>query len=288
MEACGGAHHWARELTRLGHTVRLMPPQYVKPYVKRNKHDAADAEACCEAVQRPSMRFIPIKSQEQQCLLMLHRIRDRLLAERTASINAIRGHLAEFGIVAAQGARGLGELRVVIGDADDQRLPARARALLANEVEHLQGLEHHLEQLDRELLAQARTDEACQRLTGVPGIGPVIATAMVATVGDARLFRNGRSLAAWIGLTPKQHSSGGKELLLGISRRGDGYLRRQLMHGARSLVKIAQGREGKLWAWVNGLLARRSFNTTVAAVANKLARIVYAVLSRGEAYRAPA
>ena len=234
------------------------------------------------------MRFIPIKSQEQQCLLMLHRIRDRLLAERTASINAIRGHLAEFGIVAAQGARGLGELRVVIGDADDQRLPARARALLANEVEHLQGLEHHLEQLDRELLAQARTDEACQRLTGVPGIGPVIATAMVATVGDARLFRNGRSLAAWIGLTPKQHSSGGKELLLGISRRGDGYLRRQLMHGARSLVRIAQGREGKLWAWVNGLLARRPFNTTVAAVANKLARIVHAVLSRGEAYRAPA
>lgn len=288
MEACGGAHHWARELTRLGHTVRLMPPQYVKPYVKRSKHDAADAEACCEAVQRPNMRFIPIKSQEQQCLLMLHRIRDRLLAERTASINAIRGHLAEFGIVAAQGARGLGELRVVIGDVDDQRLPARARALLANEVEHLQELEHHLEQLDRELLAQAREDEACQRLTGVPGIGPVIATAMVATVGDARLFRNGRSLAAWIGLTPKQHSSGGKTLLLGISRRGDGYLRRQLMHGARSLVKVARGREGKLWAWVNGLLARRSFNTTVAAVANKLARIVYAVLSRGEAYRAPA
>jgi transposase len=288
MEACGGAHHWARELTRLGHTVRLMPPQYVKPYVKRNKHDAADAEACCEAVQRPSMRFIPIKSQEQQCLLMLHRIRDRLLAERTASINAIRGHLAEFGIVAAQGARGLGELRGVIGDVDDQRLPARARALLAGEVEHLQELDHHLEQLDRELLAQARTDEACQRLTGVPGIGPVIATAMVAAVGDAKLFRNGRSLAAWIGLTPKQHSSGGKELLLGISRRGDGYLRRQLMHGARSLVRIAQGREGKLWAWINGLLARRSFNTTVAAVANKLARIIHAVLSRGEVYRAPA
>jgi transposase len=252
----------------------------VKPYVKRNKHDAADAEACCEAVQRPSMRFIPIKSPEQQCLLMLHRIRDRLLAERTASINAIRGHLAEFGIVAAQGARGLGELRAVIGDVDDHRLPARARALLAEEVEHLRELEAHLERLDRELLAQARTDEACQRLTGVPGIGPVIATALVATVGDAKLFRNGRSLAAWLGLTPKQHSSGGKELLLGISRRGDGYLRRQLMHGARSLVRIAQGREGKLWAWINGLLARRSFNTTVAAVANKLARIVHAVLSR--------
>ena len=288
MEACGGAHHWARELTKLGHTVRLMPPQYVKPYVKRNKHDAADAEACCEAVQRPSMRFVPIKGPEQQCLLMLHRIRDRLLAERTASINAIRGHLAEFGIVAAQGARGLGELRAVIGDVDDHRLPARARALLAEEVEHLRELEAHLERLDRELLAQARTDEACQRLTGVPGIGPVIATALVATVGDAKPFRNGRSLAAWLGLTPKQHSSGGKEPLLGISRRGDGYLRRQLMHGARSLVRIAQGREGGLWAWINGLLARRPFNTTAAAVANKLARIVHVVLSRGEAYRAPA
>jgi transposase len=276
MEACGGAHHWARELTKLGHAVRLMPPQYVKPYVKRNKHGAADAEACCEAVQRPSMRFVPIKSQEQQCLLVLHRIRDRLLAERTASINAIRGHLAEFGIVAGQGARGLGELRAVIGDVDDHRLPARARALLAEEVEHLRELEAHLERLDR------------QRLTGVPGIGPVIATALVATVGDAELFRNGRSLAAWLGPTPKQHSSGGKERLLGISRRGDGYLRRQLMHGARSLVRIAQGREGGLWAWISGLLARRSFNTTVAAVANKLARIVHAVLSRGEAYRAPA
>jgi transposase len=234
------------------------------------------------------MRFIPIKGQEQQSLLMLHRIRDHLLAERTASINAIRGHLAEFGIVAAQGACGLGELRGVIGDVDDHRLPARARALLTYEVEHLQELEAHLEHLDHELVEQARTDEACQRLTGVPGIGPVIATAMVATVGDAKVFRNGRSFAAWIGLTPKQHSSGGKELLLGISRRGDGYLRRQLTHGARSLVKIARGREGKLWAWINGLLARRSFNTTVAAVANKLARIVHAVLSRGEAYRAPA
>jgi transposase len=201
MEACGGAHYWARELTKLGHTVRLMPPQYVKPFVKRSKHDAADAEASCEAVQRPAMRFVPIKSEEQQSLLMLHRMRDRLLAEKTASINAIRGHLTEFGITAAQGARGLGELRTVIGDDDDHRLPSRARALLASEVDHLRELEERIEQFDRELLERARTDEVCRRLAGVPGVGPVIATAMVATLGDAKLFRNGRSLAAWIGLT---------------------------------------------------------------------------------------
>jgi transposase len=246
MEACGGAHYWARELSRFGHTVRLMPPQYVKPYVKRNKHDAADAEACCEAVQRPGMKFVPIKSEGQQSLLMLHRIRDRLLAERTASINAIRGHMAEFGIVAAQRVRGFNELRAVIGDSDDRRLPVRARALLACEVEHLQELEDRIQQLDRELLEQARTDETCRRLSEVPGVGPVIATAMVATVCDAKLFRNGRSFAAWIGLTPIQHSSGGKEWLLGISRRGDGYLRRQLMNGARALVRVAKGREGNL------------------------------------------
>src|SRR5512134_1207467 len=193
MEACGGAHYWARELSRFGHTVRLMPPQYVKPYVKRNKHDAADAEACCEAVQRPSMKFVPIKSEGQQSLLMLHRIRDRLLAERTASINAIRGHMAEFGIVTAQRVRGFNELRAVIGDGDDRRLPVQARALLACEVEHLQELENRIQQLDRELLEQARTDETCRRLSEVPGVGPVIASAMVATVCDAKLFRNGRS-----------------------------------------------------------------------------------------------
>jgi transposase len=213
-------------------------------------------------------------------------MRDRLLAEKTASINAIRGHLTEFGIAAAQGARGLGELRTVIGDDDDHRLPPRARALLASEVDHLRELEERIEQFDRELWERARTDEVCRRLAGVPGVGPVIATAMVATLGDAKLFRNGRSLAAWIGLTPRQHSSGGKELTLGISRRGDGYLRRQLMHGARALVRVAPGREGKLWTWINGLLGRRPLNTTVAAVANKLARIIWAMLTRGQMYRA--
>ena len=287
LEACGGAHYWARELTKLGHEVRLMPPQYVKPYVKTNKHDAADAEGCCEAVQRPNMRFVPVKTEQQQALLMLHRIRDRLNPERTGTINAIRGHMAEFGIVSAQRGAGMKELLAIISDVDDGRLPSLARELLVLQVEHLRAIEAKLAELDRQVLHQARSDEAARRLAGIPGIGPVIATAMVATV-DAKLFDNGRGFAAWLGLAPRQHASGGKERLLGISKRGDGYLRRQLMHGARSLVRVAAGRERQPWAWINGLLARRHFNVVVAAVANKLARIIWVLLSRDEAYRAPA
>jgi transposase len=288
LEACGGAHYWARELTKVGHEVRLMPPQYVRPYVKTNKHDAADADACCEAVQRPGMRFVPVKNEQQQSLLMLHRIRDRLIAERTGTINAIRGHMAEFGMVAAQRDAGLKTLIAIITDGDDVRLPALARELLLLQLEHLRQVEARITALDGRLVRQARDDEACRRLTEAPGIGPVIATAMVATVGNARLYSSGRSFAAWLGLTPRQHATGGKERLLGISKRGDGYLRRQLMHGARSLVRLAQGREGHPWAWINALLARRPFNVVVAAVANKLARMIWAMLSRGEAYRAAA
>ena len=288
MEACGGAHYWARELTKLGHEVRLMPPQYVKPYVKTNKHDAADAEGCCEAVRRPTMRFVPVKNEMQQALLMLHRIRDRLIAERTGTINAIRGHMAEFGVVAARRGLGMQELLAIISDADDARLPSLARELLVLQVEHLRVIEARLAELDGRLLRQARDDEAARRLTEIPGIGPVIATAMVATVVDARLFGSGRSFAAWLGLTPRQHATGGRERLLGISKRGDGYLRRQLMHGARSLVRVAAGREHQPWAWINGLCGRRPFNVVVAAVANKLARMIWAMLSRGESYRAPA
>jgi transposase len=285
LEACGGAHYWARELAKLGHDVRLMPPQYVRPYVKTNKHDAADAEACCEAVQRPGMRFVAVKNEQQQSLLMLHRIRDRLIGERTGTINAIRGHMAEFGLVAAQRDAGLKVLVTIIADGDDARLPTLARQLLVLQVEHLRQVEAQIAVLDGRLVRQAREDEASRRLIEVPGIGPVIATAMVATVGDARLFATGRSFAAWLGLTPRQHATGGKERLLGISKRGDGYLRRQLMHGARSLVRLAHGREGHFWAWINTLLARRPFNVVVAAVANKLARTIWALLSRGDAYR---
>jgi transposase len=288
MEACGGAHHWARELTKLGHTVRLMPPQYVKPYVRTNKHDAADTEACCEAARRPGMRFVPVKSEDQQALLMLHRVREQLLEQRTATINALRAHLAEFGIVAAQRRTGLRELLAVIADVEDRRLPPLARELLQGLVEHLRGLEERTAELDRRLVAAARDGGACERLAAVPGIGPVIATALAAAVGDAKTSASGRHLAAWLGLVPRQHSSGGKERLLGISERGDGYLRRQLMHGARALVAVSKGREGGLWSWVNGLLARRPFNVVVAAVANKLARVAWALLSRGEGYRAAA
>jgi transposase len=262
-----------------------MPPQYVRPYVRTNKHDAADAEACCEAVTRPGMRFVPVKGEDQQALLMLHRVREQLLKQRTATVNALRAHLAEFGVVAAQRRTGLRELLAVVADAEDRRLPPLARELLQVLVEHLRALEERTAALGRRLVAMAPDGGACERPTAVPGIGPVIATALAATVGDAKTFTSGRHLAAWLGLVPRQHSSGGEERLLGLGKRGDGYLRRQLMHGARALVAVAKGREGGLRAWVDGLLARRPYNVAVAAVANKLARIAWALLSRGETYR---
>jgi transposase len=234
------------------------------------------------------MRFVPVKAEDQQALLMLHRVREQLLEQRTATVNALRAHLAEFGVVAAQGRRGLRELLAVIGDVEDRRLPPLARELLQVLAEQLRGLEERTAELDRRLIAAARGDAACARLAAVPGIGPVIATALVAAIGDAKAFASGRHLAAWLGLVPRQHSSGGKERLLGISKRGDGYLRRQLMHGARALVKVSKGRAGRPWAWIDGLLARRPFNVVVAAVANKLARIAWALLGRGEEYRAAA
>jgi len=288
LEACAAAHHWARELAKLGHEVRLMPPQYVRPYVKTNKHDAADAEACREAVTRPGMRFVPVKGEEQQSLLMPHRVREQLLKQRTATTNALRAHLAEFGIVAAQRRTGLRALLAVVADQEDRRLPPLARELLQVLADHLRVLEERTAALDRRLVETARADAACARLAGVPGIGPVIATALVAAVADAKTFGSGRHLAAWLGLVPRQHSSGGKERLLGISKRGDAYLRRQLMHGARALVAVGKGREGGSWSWINGLLARRPFNVVVAAVANKLARVAWALLSRGEDYRVAA
>jgi transposase len=288
MEACGGAHYWARELRALGHEVRLMPPQYVKPYVKTNKHDAADAEGCCEAVQRPGMRFVPIKSATQQATSMLHRVRDRLISQRTATINALRGHLAELGIVAAQRQAGVRQLLAVLGDLEDDRIPPLAREVLQMLVAQLRDLADRIAELDRRLVALTRTDPICRALVEVPGVGPVIATAVAATVPNAAAFRSGRHFAAWLGLVPRQHATGGKPRRLGLSKRGDGYLRRQLIHGARALVKVSPGRSGRLWSWLNGLRQRRPFNVVVAAVANKLARIVWAMLSRGEAYRAAA
>ena len=285
LEACGGAHHWARELQALGHDARLIPPQYVKAYVKTNKHDMADAEACAEAVRRPSMRFVPVKSAAQQAMAMLHRVRDQLVGQRTATINALRGHLAEFGLVAARRRQGLGELLAVLGDLEDRRVPPLAREVLASLTGQLRDLEARIAELDRRLVQMTRADPACRALAEVPGIGPVIATAFTAAVPDPGRFASGRHLSAWLGLVPHQHATGGKPRPLGLSKRGDAYLRRQLIHGARAVVRVSQGRSGGLWSWVEGLLARRPFNVVVAAVANKLARIVWAMLSRREAYR---
>ena len=286
MEACAGAHYWARELRALGHQVRLMPPQYVKAYVKTNKHDAADAEACCEAVQRPGMRFVPIKSEEQQALLMLHRVRDQLIGQRTATINALRGHLAELGVVAAQRQAGLRALLAVLGDLEDDRIPPLAREVLQTLAAQLRDLGDRIAELDSRLVALTRDDPICRALAEVPGVGPVIATAFAATLPDATSFRSGRHVAAWLGLVPRQHATGGKPRQLGLSKRGDGYLRRQLIHGARALVKVSPGHSGRLWSWINGLRQRRPVNVVVAAVANKLARILWAMLSRGAPYRA--
>jgi len=288
LEAGGGAHHWARELIGLGHDARLMPPQYVKAYGKTNKHDAADAEACCEAVQRPSMRFVPVKSADQQALLMLHRVRDQLIGQRTATINALRGHLSELGIVAAQRQAGLRQLLVALGEVEDDRIPPLAREVLQTLATPLRDLADKIAGLDRRLVALTRTDPTCRSLAAVPGVGPVIATAFAATVPDAGAFRSGRHLSAWLGLVPGQHRTAGKDRILGISKRGDGDLRRQLIHGARAIVKVSVHRDGTLWSWINGLLARRPFNVVVAAVANKLARILGAMLRHGEAYRAAA
>jgi transposase len=286
MEACAGAHHWARALAALGHEVRLMPPQYVRAYVKTNKHDAADAEACCEAVQRPGMRFVPVKSAQQQALLMLHRVRDQLIGQRTATINALRGHLTEFGIVAAQRQAGLRQLLATLGALEEDRIPPLAREVLLMLVAHLRELAERIAELDRRLVALTRSDPVCRTLAEVPGVGPVIATAFAATVPEADRFRSGRHLAAWLGLVPGQHATGGKPRQLGLSKRGDAYLRRQLIHGARALVKVSPGHTGRLWSWINALRMRRPFNVVVAAVANKLARIIWAMLSRGAAYRA--
>jgi transposase len=285
LEACGGAHFWARELIKLGHDARLMPARYVRAYVKTNKHDAADAEACCEAVQRPGMRFVPVKSEEQQSMLMVHRTRDLLVRQRTAAVNALRGHLAEFGITAARGTAKARELMSLVGT--DERVPAIAREALLQLVEQIRDIERKIEAFDKQLLSLARQNEVCRRLMTILGIGPIAATALVATVGNARSFTSGRHFAAWIGLVPKQHSTGGKERLSGISKRGDAYLRKLLIHGARAAVHRVRSHQVP-GAWIAGLLARRPFNVATVALANKTARIAWAVMTNGSTYRAAA
>jgi transposase len=286
MEACATAHYWARELTKLGHKVRLMPPKDVKAYLKRNKNDAADAEAICEAVRRPTMRFVRIKSPEQQGQLMQHRTRDLLMRQRTQLINALRGHLAEFGIVAAQGDAGLKELLAIVADDQDERLPSDARACVIVLAAQLQAVQTVIGLIEKRIMAQHRSNEASKRLETIPGIGVIGATAIAATVADPMVFRSGRDFAAWIGLVPRQDSTGGKQKLGPISKQGDRYLRRILIVGAHSVLRRAKEDPLK-YPWLTQLLARRPFKVVAVALANKMARTAWALLAHGGTYRAP-
>lgn len=284
MEACPSAHYWARELSALGHTVRLMPAAYVKPYVKRGKSDAIDAEAICEAVGRPTMRFVPAKSAVQQSIVMLHRTRDLLVRQRTMLANALRGHLAEFGIVAAQGIWRLSELLAMATAAPVSQLPSLARECLALILAQAEDLQRRIGMVEQSILAWHKHSEASQRLQSIPGIGFITATAIAAFVPDATIFKSGRQFAAWLGLTPRLRGTGGKVHLGRISKAGDGNLRRLLVLGATSLVRSARHKPEKA-AWISGLLTRRPTRVATVAVANKLARIAWAVLSRGEDFR---
>ena len=286
MEACGGAHYWARKLQAQGHTVKLMAPQFVKPYVKANKTDVADAEAICEAVTRPTMRFVPIKNAEQQAILSLHRARQGFVRARTAQANQLRGLLAEYGITLPQGISHVAHrLPQIIEDADNE-LPGLFRGLLQRLVAHLRELNHQVQELEEQIDTWHRANEASQRLAKIPGIGPLTASALSASIGNAKSFKNGRELAAWLGLVPRQHSSGGKPMLLGISKRGDAYLRTLLIHGARSAVRVAKRKSTPADRWSTGLLDRRHMNVAAVARANKNARIVWALLAHGRDYNA--
>lgn len=284
MEACGSAHHWGRKLQAMGHTVRLIAPQFVKPYVKSNKNDVADAEAICEAVGRPSMRFVPIKTVDQQAVLSLHRARQGFVKARTAQANQIRGLLAEYGLVVPQGIGHIRQRVPALIEDTAHELPGTFRLLIDRLLEHLKLLDQQVDEIEAQIKAWHRSNELSQRLEQIPGIGPMTATAMVATVGDARHFRSGRELAAWLGLVPRQHSSGGKPTLLGISKRGDVYLRTLLIHGARSLAYNI-GKKAEPNSWLYTLINRRNQNVAVVAQANKTARIVWAVLFHNRDFR---
>jgi transposase len=284
MEACASAHHWARALVKPGHDVRLMPAKDVKAYVKRNKNDAADAEAICEAVRRPTMRFVRIKSAEQQGQLMQHRTRDLLLRQRTQTINALRAHLAELGIAAAQGREGLKDLLAIVADEEDERLPINARASLVVLAAQLQALQTLIGSIEKRIVAQDRANEASKRLRTIPGIGIIGATAITAVVTDPKAFRSGRDFAAWIGLVPREDSTGGKRKLGPISKQGDRYLRRILVVGAHSVLRRAK-HSPERYPWLTRLLARRPFKVVAIALANKMARVAWALLAKGGSYR---
>jgi len=286
MEACATAHYWARELTKLGHEVRLMPARDVKAYVKRNKNDAADAAAICEAVRRPTMRFVGVKSAEQQGRLMQHRTRDLLLRQRTQLINALRGHMGELGMVAAQGREGLKTLLAIVAKGADEHLPVDARASLIVLATQLEALQTMIRAIEKRIVAQHRASEASKRLATIPGIGVLGASAITATVTDPSAFRSGRDFAAWIGLVARQDSTGGKQKLGPISKQGDRYLRRLLVIGAHSVLRRAK-QSPQNYPWLTQLLARRPFKVVAVALANKMARVAWALLARGSTYRVP-
>ncbi len=286
IEACPSAHYWSRELRALGHTVKLMPPSYVKAYLKRSKNDANDAAAICEAVTRPSMRFVPIKSEQQQSGLMLHRTRQLLVRQRTMLSNAIRGHLAELGIIAAKGRNGTAELLQMIGDVADDRIPAVARFCLDLLARQYLSLVAEIAAIDKRIQAWHRSCEQSRRLEEIPGVGPIVATALVAEIGDWRAFRSGRSLAAWIGLVPKQRSTGGKERLGSITKQGNRYLRWLLVTGAMAVIRYARQR-GTKRPWLTRIMDRRPAKVAAVALANKIARMAWAIMVHGERYREP-
>jgi transposase len=282
MEACGSAHYWARELRAMGHDVRLMPPAYVKPYVQRGKNDPVDAAACCEAVSRPMMRFVPVKNEEQQAMLMAHKTRDLLIKQRTMGVNALRGHLAEFGIIAA---KGIGHVEELIEKAADAGLPEMARAALSVLVGQLAALDGAIADVTRQIARVHARDPISRLVASVPGVGALAASAITASAPDPSAFRSGRDFAAWLGLTPKQHSTGGKEKLGAITKQGNRSLRRLLVLGAVSLLRVAAKRKGSVRDWLVALRARKPGKVAAVALANKLARIVWAVMSTGEAFR---
>jgi transposase len=286
IEACASSHFWAREIGALGHDVRLMPAAYVKPYVKRQKNDAADAEAICEAVTRPTMRFVPVKSPEQQSIMVLHKTRQMVMRQRTRLANTIRAHMAEIGIVAPIGRKGLELLLEIIGQGEDGRLPEVSRSCLRMLADQFSMVKAHILELDRAIVADVRRSESAKRLMAIPGVGPLLASAMVAAVPDPAMFRSGRNLAAWIGLVPRQNSSGGKERLGGITKQGNRYLRQLLFVGAMAVIRYAE-RHGTRRPWLVRLMARRQTKVAAAALANKTARMIWAIMTTGERYREP-
>jgi len=285
MEACATAHYWARELSALGHEVRLMPPSYVKAYLRRQKNDAADAEAICEAVTRPTMRFVPVKSAERQAILTLHRTRELLVRQKTTLIRAIRSHCAEFGLVVPQGARRITDLLQLVRETHPSTLPQAAVLTMQMLGAQLDALAVQIRTLERRLLAWHRENETSQRLATIPGVGIITSTALAASISDPKLFKSGREFAAFLGLVPRQNSSGGKERLGQISKKGDGYLRKLLVVGATSVIRRARTGVTPSAGWVQALLERRPSRVVTVAMANKTARIAWAVMARGETYR---